>query len=116
MSSGVGIETVSFAGVPSWRTLLQDATTESQVVSCVRDHLALWTPEEIARLPEECRPGRIKDAEDVSRWAFALATHHCASNLQGEEEHQLTKMLVFVTQAAHRIAELQAVRETSEPS
>ena len=91
-----------------WRNLIRDSSQEDEVVDLVRDHLALWSPEEIARLPLECRPPRIRDAEDISRWAFELASTHCAQSGKGSDEPMLERMLEFVTQAAIRLAELRA--------
>ena len=89
-----------------WRNLILTSTQEDEVVELVRDHMALWSPEEIARLPMDCRPGRIRDAEDISRWAFELASTHCAQVVTRDDEAVLERMLEFVTQAAVRISEL----------
>lgn len=99
-----------------WRNLIRAATHEDDVVSLVRDHLARWTPGEIARLPEDCRPGRIRDFEDISQWAYALAATHCGRNLSPEDEPALDRMLEFVTQAAIRITELKAAPNDYAPT
>lgn len=91
-----------------WRNLILASAQEDEVVELVRDHLARWSTEEIVRLPADCRPRRIHDAEDISQWAFALATNHCAGTAAGEDERLLEQMLEFVTQAAIRISELQS--------
>ena len=91
-----------------WRNLILASTQEEEVVGLVRDHMARWSPEEIARLPEECRPQRIRDAEDISRWAFELASTHCAQSLTADEDGLLDRMLEFVTQAAMRLSALKA--------
>jgi hypothetical protein len=90
-----------------WRNLILASTQEVEVIELVRDHMALWSPEEIVRLPEDCRPPRIRDAEDISRWAFELASTHCAQSGRLEDEALLDRMLEFVTQAAIRLSELQ---------
>jgi hypothetical protein len=91
-----------------WRNLILASTQEDEVVELVRDHMARWSPDEIARLPEDCRPGRIRDAEDISRWAFDLASTHCAQVVRADDEPLLERMLEFVTQAAIRLSELKA--------
>jgi hypothetical protein len=91
-----------------WRNLIRASSREDDVVELMRDHLARWTPEEIARLPVDCRPPRIRDAEDISRWAFELASTHCAQASRGDDEPMLERMLEFVTQAAIRLSELKA--------
>lgn len=112
MGKQVGVETSSFTPpVDDWRRLLANAATEEAFVRFVRERLALWSPEEISKLPINCRPGRIGDAEDINRWAFVLATEHCSSPCRGEEEQLLSNMLGLVTQAAERLAVVQAVRQ-----
>ena len=91
-----------------WRNLIRDASQEEEVIELVRDHMARWSPEEIARLPVDCRPSRIRDAEDISRWAFELASTHCAQTLASDDEALLDRMLEFVTHAAVRLSELKA--------
>jgi hypothetical protein len=98
------------AGSPKedWRNLIRAASHEDEVIEMVRDHMARWSPEEIARLPTECRPPRIRDAEDISRWAFELASTHCAQKMRADDEVLLDNMLEFVTHAAVRLSELKA--------
>jgi len=96
------------APLEDWRNLILDSTHEDEVVELVRDHMARWSPEEIARLPQDCRPPRIRDAEDIGRWAFELASTHCAGTIAHDDEPLLERMLEFVTQAAVRLSELRA--------
>ena len=99
-----------------WRNLILASTQEDEVLELVRDHMARWSPEEIARLPEDCRPPRIRDSEDISRWAFDLASTHCAQTTRNEDDVLLDRMLEFVTQAAVRLSELQAAASPAEHS
>ena len=98
------------SGAPQedWRNLIRSSSQEEDVLELVRDHMARWSPEEIAMLPVDCRPPRIRDAEDISRWAFDLASTHCARSSAGDDDTLLERMLEFVTQAALRLSELQA--------
>lgn len=91
-----------------WSDLTQRSTSEEELVQVMRDYVATWSPEELARLPIECRPGRIRDGEDIAQWAFELASSHCANTCKAEDEPILAKMLVFVTQASMRLAQLKA--------
>jgi hypothetical protein len=99
-----------------WRNLIRDSLHEDEVVSLVRDHMARWSPEEIARLPEDCRPGRIRDGDDISHWAYLLASNHCAGTVPANDEPLLERMLEFVTQAAIRVSELKADAPAAPPS
>ena len=97
------------APVEDWRNLIRTSTHEDEVIELVRGHMARWSPEEIARLPEDCRPPRIRDAEDISRWAFCLASTHCSQQRMAvDDEALLDRMLEFVTHAAVRLSELKA--------
>ena len=96
------------APLEDWRNLIRDSASEDEVVSLVLDHMARWSPEEIARLPDECRPGRVRDGDDISHWAYLLASNHCAGTVPTDDEPLLERMLEFVTQAAIRVSELKA--------
>jgi hypothetical protein len=110
MATNTTLQVRELAATPrdDWRNVIRESSREDEVVELVRDHMARWTPEEIARLPEDCRPGRIRDADDVSQWAFTLASSHCAGVVRGEDEKLLDRMLEFVTHAAVRLAELRS--------
>jgi hypothetical protein len=99
---------------PDWRSVIHSAATEEELVSITRDYLACWSPEEIARLPVECRPGRVRDGEDIAQWAFELTSCHLARRVPAEDEPLLLKMMLFVNEAAERLAKLQAARRTAE--
>jgi hypothetical protein len=89
---------------PDWLSLILASSSEAEVASTARDYLATWTPEEIAQLPRDCRPGRIRDGEDIGNLAFRLARAHCFN----DEDEVLEKMMVFFTHASTRIAQLEA--------
>src|SRR5204862_5743981 len=97
-----------------WRHLIRHAGSEEDIVQLVRDHLAMWSPEEIARLPIDCRPARVSDGDDVSRWAYTLALTHCSGAVSEADEPLVDRMLEFVTQAAVRLAALRTAAKGSE--
>lgn len=99
---------------PDWRSVIHGAATEDELVSVTRDYLACWSPEEIARLPVECRPGRVRDGEDIGRWAFELRSCHLARRVASEDEPLLLKMMLFVNEAAERLARVQGARRIAE--
>src|SRR5712664_3610313 len=45
---------------------LISAQTEAEIVAIVRDYLGGWHPRELAELPSACRPGVIRDGEDLA--------------------------------------------------
>ena len=102
------------APADDWRNLILESAHEDEVLALVREHIARWSPAEIARLPCDCRPGRIRDAEDVSRWAFTLASTHCSGTVSRDDEALLDRLLEFVTHAAVRLAALKGAMATAE--
>jgi hypothetical protein len=65
---------------PSWQGRLVAASSVAEVIEVARDFVATFTPAEIGRLPEACRPPELVDANDISEYAFALVRHHCDDN------------------------------------
>ncbi|HYC36511.1 MAG TPA: hypothetical protein VEC19_08835 [Usitatibacter sp.] len=100
------------ASTLNWRDLLARCDSEEAIISVTREYLASWNPEELAMLPEACRPGRIRDGEDITQWAFELASAHCASGHDPAADPLLVKMLVFLTEAGRCLA---AVKPSSAP-
>jgi hypothetical protein len=90
----------------SWAQRLAAARTESEVVAVARDFLATFSPYDLARLPEECRPGRIVDGSDVNDFALLLVRYD-QDDRQGTARciHRLT---TFFTNASIRLSELLA--------
>jgi len=96
----------------SWQQRLKDARSDADVVAVTRDFLATFSPYDLARLPEACRPGRIVDAGDVNDLAFILLRHdHDDSQGTARCIHRLTN---FFTNASVRLSEITASREEPE--
>ena len=99
---------------PDWRSVIHGAATEEELVSVTRDYLACWSPEEIARLPVECRPGRVRDGQDIGHWAFELTSCHLSRGMAADDDTLVLKMMLFVNEAAERLARLQGARRAAE--
>lgn len=95
--------------MPDWRRHFVRATTEHEVLTLAREHVASWALEEIARLPEECRPGRLRDGDDISHSAYELARAHCSLCCDADQDLVVTRLLAFMSEAAIRMAEVKAV-------
>jgi hypothetical protein len=74
----------------------------------VRDYIATWRPEELARLPEECRPGRPSERADVSYIAYQLKR-----NASTETPSQ-QKMNRFFGAATRRLGDFTSVMSQAE--
>jgi hypothetical protein len=83
-----------------WQRRLDAAMTSDSVVLVVNEFLILWTPDELARLPLDCAPGRFNTSEQVKSYALKLARRH----MIGEDDASaLHRMATFFTRAALRI-------------
>ena len=90
----------------SWLARLENAHSEDEVVMITRAFLEGWTPEELAAVPEHCRPGRIADGDDITDLALRLARVHCLPE-QGTPGARSTERLnSFFRIAAMRLAQV----------
>jgi 2-keto-4-pentenoate hydratase/2-oxohepta-3-ene-1,7-dioic acid hydratase in catechol pathway len=80
------------------------AHTEAEVVIAVRDGLRDWSPAELAQLPPPCRPGKIRDAEDIANLAYTLTSTRIASN---ESNDLLVRLETLFAHACRRLSELE---------
>jgi len=90
----------------SWYGQLQAAATLGDVVSIVRDYIALWSPEEIALLPAAARPGRVRDAADVTDLHERLVEEYRNTRASGEALAALQRLTGFLVRASLRMAQL----------
>lgn len=88
----------------TWHLRLNAATSVEGVIAAVKDYLALWSPEELAQLPEACRPGRIVDADDITVYALNLVREQ----FHGENGPALARMAGFFAAASRRVAQILA--------
>ena len=84
---------------------LLEVTSEEEVVELVRVYLGSWRPEELAEIPAHCRPGKVRDAEDVGDCAYELTKARIAAN---GPQQLLVEMETFFAQACARLSELEA--------
>jgi hypothetical protein len=90
----------------TWQGRLDDARTESDVVSVVRDFMASIEPREIAMLPEPCQPGKFFDANDVTSFAFTLIRNECDAD--SESARLGKKLSAFFAGASIRLSQILA--------
>ena len=88
----------------TWAAALASAGSEREVVSVVKDFLSIWSPTEIASLPEDCRPGRIGGAEDIAEMALKFSQAQCNFGDNLEQRRVLERMGTFFAHASSRLA------------
>lgn len=82
---------------------LAAAASEDDVGRVVRDYLASWHPEELSRIPEECRPGKVRDGEDIVDVAYRLTRARIAV---ADPPAELLHMETFFAHACSRLSGL----------
>ena len=85
---------------------LKSAEFENEVVDLVRDYMGDWLPEEIGRIPVSCRPGKLRDAEDLNNLALNLTMACVSFDVDPADLHLIEEMDSFIGQACKRIAEI----------
>jgi len=85
----------------------RDAASEAEVVELVREYMSDWLPEELGSLPAECRPGKLRDSEDLNDLAVNLARACVSFDVEPERLRAIEEMDAFVGQACRRIAEIE---------
>ena len=97
-------------GAGDWNLRLRGAHSNREVIALAREFIAQWTPTEIADLPESCRPGRLKSADDLAYYAFVLAREERKSATYNP---RLTTVASFFAAASLRLSEIAAI--STEP-
>lgn len=81
------------------------AHTESELVAVIRECLRDWHPDDLAQLPEKCRPGKIRDGEDIADLAFTLTTTRIDSSQPNE---LLVSLETLFAQACQRLSQIES--------
>ena len=90
----------------NWLGAVESATGGKDVVGIVRAYLASWSAEDMASIPEACRPGAVTALDEIVDRAYTLARAHLESVGRGEENITLDRIATFMTAAARRVVAL----------
>ena len=90
----------------SWYSQLDRARSTADVLAVTRDFLATWSPDDWALLPAHCRPGKLRDMEDVEALHATLVEAYRESRATGRELEALQRLTSFVVRASIRLAEV----------
>jgi hypothetical protein len=90
-----------------WHDLLDASGEIDRVLGVTRDYLATFAPEHLARLPEDCRPGRIKGEDDIAYWSCRLAQYHHRDPGKPVDAELLQELLNYFLHAWVRISQIQ---------
>jgi len=90
----------------SWFSLLDRANSDQEVVAVALDFMATLTPGELALLAPACRPGRLRDDQDVEALHAMLVEEYRDTRVTGNALEVLQRLTSFVVRASIRLAEL----------
>ena len=90
----------------SWHHAIAHAADRKALAALVNDYLAMWSPMEMALIPADCRPGRIRGIEDISYWRGRLSDTYLSGGVHREDSGALARLIAFFSAAADRVAEL----------
>lgn len=90
----------------SWSARIYETGNAMDLLSLAREYLDGWDPEELATLPENARPQRVKGVDDLAYWHQRLVDVYCTGQLRGIGIEKLRDMLQFFAFANQRAEEL----------
>jgi hypothetical protein len=90
----------------TWFTQLEDAADASELVAVARDYLASWEAPDLALIPEEARPQRVKGIDDIAHWHNRLVDCYCTGAALGANCEKVRDMLQFFSFAVQRATEV----------
>ena len=93
-----------------WRSALEAAATEDDVVRVARDYVATLTREQVGLLPQSCRPGPIAKCADVAECAMRLVQECLNYHAEGASLDFMMEISEFFSEATARMSELKPPR------
>ena len=96
-----------------WRELLASCRVSQQVVTLANEYVSRVPSEEVARMPEDCRPRFFRNASDLSAYAVDLKTCRCR-DLRGARV--VEKLAAFFQDASQRLSVLTGPHRLIGPS
>ena len=92
----------------SWLRDIEGARNEAEVVRHARDYCALLNPRDLAPLETGIRHVRIESGADIAATREKLARGWAGVRAHAEELQNLRDLMIVLSRAAERLAELQA--------
>ena len=89
-----------------WHRQIEAMGSVDEVLVTIRDYLATLTPEELARLPESRRPGRVKGDDDIEYWTFKLSRQPGTAAEEGTDLELLQTIFQHFLHASVRISQI----------
>ena len=95
------------SGAPSaWERRLEHVRSVDELIKVTRDYVGSLSPQLLANLPEDCRPGPIKYEDDIDFWAYRLAQRYCDVQEEPVDGALLHELFDYFLHALIRLTEL----------
>ena len=105
----MGPERIAHNALRRWHSQVEDAASVDQVIAGVQDFVSSLTPGDVAHLPNDCRPGRIRDESDIDFWNMRLAEACRARWGTGDDGEMLTEVAQLFLRASVKVSRLAEV-------
>jgi hypothetical protein len=83
------------------------ARTCEELVEAANDYLASWHHRDLALIPDDCRPSRVRDVDDLFYWHGRLSETYVARTVVSAEGIAIRRMVGFFLSAAERASHIQ---------
>ena len=108
MRSDIVDSTQGFRVAPTtWHHQLEGVADVDKLLSVTREYLATFGPEHLARMPEDCRPGRIKGEDDIAYWSCKLAQYAHMDSATPVDADLMQEMLNYFLHAWVRLSQIE---------
>ena len=97
----------------TWFAQIDRAKSIGEALGVARDFIASMTPQEMGMLPAACRPGRVRDEQDIEALHACLVESYRDSRATGEELDTLQRLTSFMVRLSIRLSELGAAASAS---
>ena len=89
-----------------WQLAINAAVTEKHLVTLAAGYVAGWTADELAHIPESCRPERLRTARDVRLTLARLEETYDSRAFLAENQPYIERLLGFLEAIAERLVEI----------
>ena len=86
----------------TWSARIEATENAADLLMLTREFLDSWHPAELAVLPPQARPCRIKGVDDLNFWHERLVEYFCSAPLRDAEFEKAREMAQFFAFAVQR--------------
>jgi hypothetical protein len=93
-----------------WLALVDRSSSPAELCEVARCYVASLTPQEVATVPEHCRP-RIKAVDDLRYWHERLADEFCTHAAATGASETLRQLMTFFSALVERLVRVETPAE-----